>query len=145
MNRTKAQHGSISNNYQCQQRQLPPRSAPERAPHAGQRPRDAAPSEHGEEGEKRPTWSRRRSNFFQYSNIDPTSAAILGDIEEIFSAAAINMWAGFPPIRPSLVPLHTAAAARRTRRPACLSLRDKWKRSLRGSVRNMKPLLQTYR
>ena len=42
----------------------------------------------GREGEKKVrialTWSRRRSNFFQYWNIDPTSAAILGDIEEIF-------------------------------------------------------------
>lgn len=47
--------------------------------------------------ERWPTCSRRRSNFFQYWNIDPTSAAILGYIEEIFFApATINIWAGFP-------------------------------------------------
>lgn len=52
-------------------------------------PRTASRRAAGEEGAEKKvrialTWSRRRSNFFQYWNIDPTSAAILGDIEEIF-------------------------------------------------------------
>lgn len=45
------------------------------------------------------TCSRRRSNFFQYWNIDPTSAAILGDIEEIFFSGC-NKYVGWIP--PSL-------------------------------------------
>lgn len=84
------ERGSISNNYQCTNAAKAPRL---KHPPANQTARGGEEGEQesrceGREGEKKVrialTWSRRRSNFFQYWNIDPTSAAILGDIEEIF-------------------------------------------------------------
>lgn len=57
------------------------------------------------------TCSRRRSNFFQYWNIDPTSAAILGDIEEIFFSGC-NKYVGWIP--PSLNNITVAPQKKKT-------------------------------
>lgn len=46
--------------------------------------------------EIRPTWSRRRSNFFQYWNIDPTSAAILSTI---FKSGYKKYMGWIPPVK----------------------------------------------
>lgn len=93
----KGRTGSISNNYQCNGFSFVPKSRQEFKIASLHRVIPRKRLFTAVRWERWPTCSRRRSNFFQYWNIDPTSAAILGYIEEIFFApATINIWAGFP-------------------------------------------------
>lgn len=120
LNRTKAEQGSISNNYRCKRRQLAPRILPktgQRAPGSGAKTHRGGNK--ARKVRKALTWSRRRSNFFQYWNIDPTSAAILGDIEEVFFRGC-NKYVGWIP--PSLNNITVAPQKKRKKRTQKISL-----------------------